>query len=160
MSWTQVHISGLPADTNDIPDDEIEQALSLRYTLENEAYTWAGAGTTIVKRGASKYCFLVFFTTEGADLAVSHINNNDGCGGKALLETTSVSHYTLPVGLRLCAAISQPKKQKKSKKQDDPGSNHSQLRMRRMRAAPSRKHPIEKRKNCVGSSGEVNGRKY
>lgn len=162
-----MHLSGLPESIN-CPDEELELAISLRYNLDDEAcnYTWAGPGTTVIKRDddlnlCRGYCFLSFFTTQGAALAVNQINNG-GSGTEMKTTTMPVGNYNLPRSVRLCAEISQPKKRNKNKSKktnkstseyNDKSGNHiSELRLRRRRAAPTRKHPVNVRKNCAGSS--------
>ena len=125
MSWTQVHVSGFP-QTVDPTDEELEQTLTRDYDLAT--FSWAGEGTTVVKRHVNNnncrgYCFLSFLTISGATLAVQHIN------------ATTTKTFLLK------AELSQPKKQPKEKKKEDIGDTRN-LRIRRQRGQPVRKHPV------------------
>lgn len=132
MSWTQVYITGLPKSI--LPTDEdIESILASTYSLADSdpALLWAGPGTTLVKRDDSAggqcrgFAFLAFHSTEGAQLAVERINTS---------------------GTTVRAEISKPKpkskKKKKGKGSDGGGDDMSDLRLRRQRGAPIRKHPV------------------
>ena len=142
MSWTQVYISGL-SQSIDPSDDDIETLLDSRYDLTNsDALLWAGPGTTLIKRDDGGSCrgfaFLTFYSTEGASTVVDRINNNN-------TQQRGGSDSTLP-WQRLRAELSDPKaakEQKKGKERRKVGSNDiSDLRLRRQRKAPIRKHPV------------------
>jgi len=122
MSWTQVHVSGLP-QTAEPDDEEIEQMLEQRYSLSSSC-DWAGEGTTVVKRQDEKcrgYCFLSFLTLAGATTAMDRVNVTDG--------------------FPLKAELSKPKGNSKKEKKVDGGDTRD-LRLKRMRGQPVRKHPV------------------
>jgi RNA recognition motif-containing protein len=126
MSWTQVHVSGLP-QTAEPGDDAIEQMLEQRYSISS--FDWAGEGSTLVKRQDGKcrgYCFLSFLTLNGATAAVEHINDSE-------------------LSDALKAELSKPKGKAKKEKKEDLGDTRD-LRLRRQRGQPVRKHP------CLQSS--------
>ena len=161
MSWTQVYITGLDKSIEPT-DDIIEQLLDKGYKLSNDdMMCWAGYGTTLVKRnettGACRgYAFLAFFSKEGALVVIDRINNNcntcdddinnnvdgnivDGDG------TISDPNYKLPTTIR--AELSNPKNGNKSKKKNSNNNggeckNLPDVRLRRQRAPPIRKHPV------------------
>ena len=150
MSWTQVYISGL-SQSLEPSNEDIELALDTRYNLSGNTVDdhstnilWAGPGSTLIKRDDKGCCrgfaFLTFYSKEGAAIVVDRINNlildtnDDGAG-------TTATNF--PVQLR--AELSNPKgakERKKNKKKDDPSENLSDLRLRRQRKAPIRKHPV------------------
>jgi hypothetical protein len=132
-SWTQVHLSGLP-QTAELGDDAIEQMLEQRYSLSS--FDWAGEGSTLVKRqddDSNKcrgYCFLSFLTLTGAKAAVERIYNND---------------CELTEDMLFKAELSKPKGKAKKEKKENLGDTRD-LRLRRQRGQPVRKHP------CLQSS--------
>jgi hypothetical protein len=143
MSFTLVHVSGL-SPTSNLNNDQIESLLEARYNLSSvdTNIAWAGPGTTIVKRDDSTnrcrgYCFLSFYTLEGASVAVDTINTIRGEGDMD-------SSALLP--LQLHAELSKPKPKgstkKKTKTKTSQETDHSDLRLRRKRGAPIRKHPV------------------
>mmetsp|Transcript_27369 Transcript_27369/g.42064 ORF Transcript_27369/g.42064 Transcript_27369/m.42064 type:complete len:171 (+) Transcript_27369:51-563(+) len=161
MSWTQVYISGL-SRTIDPTDEDIEIHLNTRYNLapnehddENTNILWGGPGSTLIKRDDEGSCrgfgFLTFYSEQGASIIVDRINahskslyTHGGQGGAMTVLDTSV----LP--LQLCAELSNPKTgkdKKKSKKED--AASLSDIRLRRQRKAPIRKHPV-----VISSSGK------
>ena len=135
MSWTQIHISGLNRSIE--PTDEvIEQLLDERYQLSsNDIILWAGVGTTLIKRddqGACRgFAFMSFYSKDGALCAIEKINNYKH---DALSSTEQ-----LPISLH--AEISNPKAKKK-KNNKDKEEDLPDLRLRRQRAPPIRKHPV------------------
>ena len=144
-SWTQVYLTGLPQTI--LPTDEqIESKLNAVYGLQRHPdLLWAGAGTTLVKRDQDNgrcrgFAFLAFYSREGAELAVGRINavgieqyGNDDDDGK---ESAAVAPP-----LRLHAELSQAKT-KKGKSKSKSGGDVSDIRLRRQRGAPVRKHPV------------------
>jgi hypothetical protein len=149
MSWTQVYVTGLPRAINP-SDEEIEHYLCKRYSLtdtasgssgeddtttnNNNNLMWAGEGSTLIKRDDSGCCrgfaFLTFYSLDGAMMVVDRINNNAEChddGDNIILR----------------AELSNPKgstkkgNNKKNKEEDLPD-----LRLRRQRKLPVRKHPV------------------
>ena len=130
MSYIQVYVKGLPKSVEPA-DERIESMLDERYGLSADDGTlvWAGRETTLVKRDDDGCCrgfaFLSFYSSEGAAVAVDRINTTNSEDG-------------------LTAELSKPnktgKKDKKKKKED--GENLSDLRMRKQRKAPVRKHPV------------------
>ena len=134
MSWTQIHISGLNRSIE--PADEvIEQLLDDRYQFSsNDSILWAGVGTTLIKRNDQGECrgfaFMSFYSKDGALCAVDKINNYK--------HDTSTSTSQLPISLH--AEISNPKGKKKKK--DNKEEDLPDLRIRRQRAPPIRKHPV------------------
>lgn len=154
MSWTQVYVSGLP-QTVDPTDEEIESTLASTYNLTDTAQTilWAGPGTTLVKREDSAggecrgFAFLAFYSNEGAQIAVDRIN-----GGSDGLMHDNGETATMAVTptLQLKAELCKPKpKSKKGKGADGSGGDVSDIRLKRQRAAPVRKHPV-----IISSSGK------
>jgi hypothetical protein len=127
MSWTQVHISGLSASTSqDSLELEIQES-----SLFDEATAWAGPGTTILKQtnNGGIFGFLAFHSLEGALSAVERINaydGNDACSSFTNMhaEVSNKSKKTKKVAVHSCS------------------DNHSDLRLRRMRAKPAPKHPV------------------
>ena len=149
MPWTQVYIGGLPRSL-DPSDAEIEDLLSERFGLlsSEPSSSWAGPGTTIVKRDNDNglcrgFAFLAFHSREGATSFVNMVNNN------------SESNSTTSIGERfpwddLKAELSQPKGAKKStKNKQNQKQDLPDLRLRRQRKAPIRKHPV-----IVSSNGK------
>ena len=118
-SWIQVHVGGI-SPSADV--DSLEETLA--EILDMELTTWAGPGTTVLKQplGQTKesYAFLACYSTEGALLAVEQINASSG-------------------GMH--AELSKPKK--RPKKDSKPSADDKQLRLRRQRAPPPPKHPVQ-----------------
>lgn len=128
MSWTQVHVAGLsPLTTRESFDESVVNL------LEDDATTWAGPGTTIVKQTTTKdkcYCFVAFHTLTGALVAVERINGYTG---------DDVQLMNLQAALSQKAA-----KKKKGSSAPSASSNLADVRMRRKRAPPAPKHPVVK----------------
>lgn len=138
MSWTQVHLTGLSRSV-DPSDEDIETMLDERYTLStDDNILWAGPGTTLIKRDDGGCCrgfaFLSFYSSDGATLAIDRItaaaieSENDGYGGELILR----------------AELSNPKsaKEKKKKNGGEDKDDLRDLRFRRQRKQPIRKHPV------------------
>lgn len=128
MSWTQVYMNGLPQSI--LPcDDDIESSLAAAYNFTDPTLGWAGPGTTSIQRDELGQCrgfaFLAFYHVEGATLTVDRINNNNST---------------------LRAEISKPKAKKGNKAAN---ADAPDLRLRRQRGAPMRKHPV-----IVSSNGK------
>jgi len=162
MSWTQVYVSGLN-QTVEPSDEDLERLLADRFNLNNataygsstyafdDSIQWAGPGTTLFKRNETTnscrgYAFLSFLSSESAEMIIERINNSH----------TTVSDDTnlLPAFLR--AELSKPQKAKPKKKKDEQSSKDlSDLRLRRKRRAPIRKHPViissDKKKTGLGN---------
>lgn len=150
MSWTQVYVTGLTRAINP-SDEEIEAHLCKRYsltdaansnsigddntaaTINNDNLMWAGEGSTLIKRDDSGCCrgfaFLTFYSVDGAMIAIDRINND---------VSTSESDDDR---ISLRAELSNPKNNKKSNKKNNE-DNLSDLRLRRQRKLPIRKHPV------------------
>jgi len=148
MSWTQVYVTGLARAINP-SDEEIEAYLSQRYSLAGTSNNdssgddttnnlmWAGEGSTLIKRDESGCCrgfaFLTFYSVDGAMLIIDRINNDNSSnesddGGDRLT---------------LMAELSNPKggtKKKSNKKNNE--DSLPDLRLRRQRKPPIRKHPV------------------
>ena len=161
MSWTQVYITGLDKSI-DPTDDIIEQLLDKGYKLSNDdILCWAGYGTTLVKRNETTgtcrgYAFLSFFSREGALIAIDRINNNyktcdndnnNDVDGNIVDGDSTISDPKLPTTIR--AELSNPKNGNKSKKKKSNNNNNGgecsnlpDVRLRRQRAPPIRKHPV------------------
>lgn len=135
MSWTQVYVGGL-AKSVEPSDEYIEELLEDLFNLssDGDAILWAGQGTTVVKRDDDGSCrgfaFLAFHSAEGASIVIDRINNTNtaGCG------------IASPDGVALHAELSNPKAKRPSKKKKE--QNLPDMRIRRQRAAPIRKHPV------------------
>ena len=118
-------------------------------------------GTTLVKRNETTgtcrgYAFLSFFSREGALIAIDRINNNcktcdndnnNNVDGKMVDGDSTISDPKLPTTIR--AELSNPKNGNKSKKKKSNNnynggecSNLPDVRLRRQRAPPIRKHPV------------------
>mmetsp|Transcript_12218 Transcript_12218/g.20119 ORF Transcript_12218/g.20119 Transcript_12218/m.20119 type:complete len:164 (-) Transcript_12218:3487-3978(-) len=147
MSWTQVYVTGLARAINP-SDEEIEAYLCKRYSLAVTAddsnsgddaagnIMWAGEGSTLIKRDESGCCrgfaFLTFLSVDGAMMIIDRINN-----GNSEESDNGGDHMTLR------AELSNPKggtKKKSNKKNND--DNLPDLRLRRQRKLPVRKHPV------------------
>jgi len=132
-----VHVSGLPK-CNDPSDEEIETLLNARYNLSDNVLLWAGPDTTLIKRDEEGTCrgyaFLAFYSSEGAAIIVDRINES--------VSSDTEESSQLPPQLR--AELSNPKtaKDRKKKGQKDDAKNLHDLRLRRPRRAPIRKHPV------------------
>lgn len=130
-SWTQLYLTGLP-ETLTPTDQDIESALDNSYQLSTDNnLQWAGIGTTLIKRNpdgiARGFGFISFHSKEGAVAAMERINN---C-------TLTIAETTI---VQLKAEVSIPKK--KLKKEGDIGKELPDLRCKRRRGAPVRKHPV------------------
>lgn len=129
MSWTQVYVMGLSRSV-DPSDEDIEAMLDERYSLSNDAnLVWAGPGTTLIKRDDKGNCrgfaFLTFYSSDGATIVIDRIND----------------------GGLLQAELSDPKSAKEKKKNSGGGSGTRNndlpdLRLKRQRGQPVRKHPV------------------
>ena len=146
-TWTQVHLSGLPRSSA-MSDTTIESLVSKKYGLDDGADAgisslgWAGPGSTLVKRDEATghcrgYAFLTFHSREGATSFVDSVNDKQ--------HETLADDDSLPWG-DIRAELSRPKKggnrgghAKKGAKQQ---TDFSDLRLRRQRKAPVRKHPV------------------
>ena len=141
MSWTQIHISGLNRSIE--PADEvIEQLLDERYQLSSDGsnFLWAGVGTTLIKRDDQGNCrgfaFMSFYSKEGALCAIDKINNYK----HDTSTTTTITTPQLPTPLH--AEMSNPKGKKKKNNKVNKEEDLPDLRLRRQRAPPIRKHPV------------------
>ena len=102
---------------------------------------WAGPGSTLIKRDDNGCCrgfaFLTFYSMDGALLAIDRINNDIRSSSDATLSSNN---------MRLRAELSNPtsskKKGGKKKKKNDGDENLTDLRLRRQRKQPVRKHPV------------------
>jgi hypothetical protein len=153
MSWTQVYVTGLARAINP-SDEEIEHYLCKRYSLTDSAGSsssgddtatnnlmWAGEGSTLIKRDDSGCCrgfaFLTFYSVDGAMLVVDRINNNNSdCNNN---DDDDDNNVILRAELSNSKGGSTKKKSnnKKNKEEDLPD-----LRLRRQRKLPVRKHPV------------------
>ena len=153
MSWTQVYVTGLARAINPY-DEEIEHYLCKRYSLTDSAGSsssgddtatnnlmWAGEGSTLIKRDDSGCCrgfaFLTFYSVDGAMLVVDRINNNNSdCNNN---DDDDNNNVILRAELSNSKGGSTKKKSnnKKNKEEDLPD-----LRLRRQRKLPVRKHPV------------------
>ena len=139
MSWTQVYVTGLSRSA-DPSDEEIEINLCKTYSLDDADSSWgvpimwAGAGSTLIKRDDNGCCrgfaFLSFYSKEGSLIVVDRINNtgkNDDDGIRLLR-----------------AELSNPKggKEKKKKGGNKKEEHLPDLRLRKQRTQPIRKHPV------------------
>jgi hypothetical protein len=141
MAWIQVYIKGLSRST-DPSNEVIENLLNARYNLIDDAILWAGPDTTLVKRdekGSCRgYAFLAFYSAEGAAIVADRINNGHNSN------SSDIVGGLIPLQLR--AELSNPKAAKERKKvkggQNDESKNVHDLRLRRQRKPPIRKHPV------------------
>ena len=165
MSWTQVYVTGL-AQTVEPSDEDLEHHLAERYNLRGDdgdetgsvpTIRWAGPGTTLFKRDKTNnacrgYAFICFLSLESAEVVVERINSNHYAREPP---ADSIATATLPPVLR--AELSKPQKPKPRKKKDGHNTNNdgSDIRLRRRRAAPIRKHPVivssDKKKTGLGN---------
>jgi len=126
-SWTQVHVSGLDAASLSL--ESFELALSSLFVHEDDL--WAGPGTTILKQARNSnnaYCFIAFYSLQGAVNAVERLNSYNGNDQRLL---------------NLQADLSQPKPKKATKsQQNQQQQTDDNIRLRRKRAPPAPKHPI------------------
>ena len=140
MSWTQVYVTGLSRSA-DPSDEEIEINLCQKYSLDDAdsggvPIMWAGAGSTLIKRDDNGCCrgfaFLSFYSKEGSLIVVDRINNNECDTGND------------DDGIRLRAELSNPKggKEKKKKGGNKKEEHLPDLRLRKQRTQPIRKHPV------------------
>ncbi|KAL7525274.1 hypothetical protein ACHAWF_001288 [Thalassiosira exigua] len=152
MAWVQVYVKGLPKSIEP-SDEEIESLLDERYGLSSDgSITWAGKETTQIKRDDGGCCrgfaFLAFYSAEGAAAAVDRINSFNGGAEGAQMghgdaeegDGGGSSGRHLP--LRLSAELSKPKTSNKKKGKKEGGEDLRDLRFRRQRKAPVRKHPV------------------
>ena len=165
MSWTQVYITGLTRSLEP-SDEDIEKLLDARYELASDpSVLWAGSGTTLVKRDDHGLCrgfaFLAFYSAAGASAVVDRINTfssishegkgtslaedegNDGVGeheNDSGEDESKKLNSTVILPLQLHAELSNPKAKKdRSQKKE---KHVPDLRLRRQRTAPTRKHPV------------------
>jgi hypothetical protein len=101
---------------------------------------WAGPGSTLIKRDDNGCCrgyaFLTFYSMDGALLVIDRINNDIRSSSDASPSSSN---------MRLRAELSNPTSSKKKggkKKKNDGGENLTDLRLRRQRKQPVRKHPV------------------
>lgn len=159
-SWTQVYISGLPKSINP-SDEEIEDYLSKCYSLHggegnddgvghdnnvdttntsNNNLMWAGPGSTLIKRDDNGCCrgfaFLTFYSMDGALHVIDRINNNDNCNSSMRLR----AELSNPGGAKKKGNNNNNNSNNKKKKND--GEYLPDLRFRRQRKPPIRKHPV------------------
>ena len=167
-SWTQVYITGLSRSIRPT-DDTIESMLAERYQLLSPVSSsccggWAGYGTTIIKRDTEGKCrgfaFVSFHSNESATMFVDRVNNYysnsninknnnhtvlDEEQGHATRITVDNDDGLLPSHLH--AEMSTPgKKSNKNNTSDATAKKNSNdlpdLRLRRQRKQPVRKHPV------------------
>lgn len=131
--WTQVYLGGLN-QTAQPTDLELEHLWEQRWDLSQEQFTWAGPGSSVVKRADDGVCrgfaFLSFYSLAGAMCALDVINHHEQSQCQA----------------ELC----KPKRKKPAKAET--GQNLPNLRLRRQRKAPVAKHPV-----IVSSNGKKTG---
>ena len=152
MSWTQVYLTGL-SKSIEPSDEELESQLDVKYNLSNDgAILWAGPGTTLIKRDDHGCCrgfaFLAFYSDDGAAMIIDRVNNCDNrqfmndAGEHDEGAISEMTKQQLPDQLH--AELSKPK----AKKKGNGGSGNKNngdlpdLRLRRQRKAPIRKHPV------------------
>jgi RNA recognition motif-containing protein len=166
-SWTQVYITGLSRSIHPT-DDTIESMLDERYQLLSPVVSssccggWAGYGTTIIKRDTEGKCrgfaFVSFHSNESATMFVDRVNNYysnsninknnnhtvlDEEQGHATRITVDNDDGLLPSHLH--AEMSTPgKKSNKNNTSDATAKSNDlpDLRLRRQRKQPVRKHPV------------------
>ena len=144
-----MYIKGL-SETVYPDNDHLDDLLEHRYGFSD--LTWAGPGSTIVKRSADGACrgyaFVSFLTPEGAAQAVVQINEYAVIDQHRVLPTIDTvdgdeSSQQLPVSISAALCTSKPKKKKEQKSatsQQHKSSDYT--RFRRQRGAPVRKHPV------------------
>ena len=165
-SWTQVYISGLSKSINP-SDEEIEDYLNKCYSLDGEHVNrndqdeitsssnrssvsknlmWAGPGSTLIKRDDNGCCrgfaFLTFYSMDGVLLAIDRINNDIRSSSSSDAIASSNNNMRLRAKLRNPTSSKKKGGGKKKKKNDDGGENLTDLRLRRRRKQPIRKHPV------------------
>ena len=137
-----MYISGLSRSI-DPSNENIESLLNTRYDLTDDIVLWAGPDTTLVKRdekGSCRgYAFLAFYSVEGASIVADRVNSGYN------INNTNVEGVSELVPSQLRAELSNPKAAKERKKvkgQKDDSKHVSDLRLRRQRKPPIRKHPV------------------
>ena len=155
MSWTQVYVTGLARAVNP-SDEEIEAYLCKRYsltdaansnsigddntaaTINNNNLMWAGEGSTLIKRDDNGCCrgfaFLTFYSVDGAMIAIDRINND--------VSTSESGDDRISLRAELSNPKGGGKNNKKSNKKNNNEDNLPDLRLRRQRKLPIRKHPV------------------
>ncbi len=145
-SWTQVYITGLSRSINPT-DDEIETMLDERYHLSlislSPSCGWAGSGTTVIKRDGEGKCrgfaFVSFHSYESASVFIDRLNNVNNSFNDIILH----------------AEMSTPGNKANNRdggarnKKMENGNHLPDLRLRRQRKQPVRKHPV-----VVSSNGK------
>ena len=148
-SWTQVYITGLSRSITPT-DAEIETMLDDRYQLSSLASSspscgWAGSGTTVIKRDGEGKCrgfaFVSFHSYESASIFIDQMNNNNKNSIKDIILHAEMSTPGKKVNMRDGGA--------KNKKKMEDGNYLPDLRLRRQRKQPVRKHPV-----IVSSNGK------
>ena len=166
-SWTQVYITGLSRSiypTDDIIEAKLDERYQLLSQVSSSCGGWAGYGTTIIKRETKEgkcrgFAFVSFHSIESATIFVdrvnnyysnSSINNNDNHiivdeeQGHAASKTDDNDDGLLPSHLH--AEMSTPGKKSNKNTSDATAKKKSNdlpdLRLRRQRKQPVRKHPV------------------
>lgn len=171
-SWTQVHITGLsrsiyPTDEEidsmlekkyqlsslsssaSIKDGRDEDKKKPKLQSSSLCCGWAGTGTTIVKRDGEGKCrgfaFVSFHSYESASIFIDRMNNSNS-NNKTIIEHEHALDgcSALPLGIHAEMSIPGNKAKRdgsRNKKTED--SNYlPDLRLRRQRKQPVRKHPV------------------
>lgn len=151
MSWTQVYVTGLSRSVEP-SDEDIEKRLVDRYSLaagvDSDGIMWAGEGSTLVKRdemGACRgFAFLAFYSAEGASIVVDRMNTYPGNESAQQGEEEDGGGHGdgSCIPLLLHAELSNPKAGKAKSKKKIETQDYSDLRLRKQRKAPVRKHPV------------------
>jgi RNA recognition motif-containing protein len=162
-SWTQVYVTGLSRSINPT-DDEIESMLDTRYHLsslspsmsestkdgkEEKVGTscggWAGQGTTIIKRDGEGKCrgfaFVSFHSYESASNFIDRSKSHNSWTNTMEEHGHAASDgQVLPQFQH--AEMSNPGKGTAKNKKKEEDTHLPDLRLRRQRKQPVRKHPV------------------
>lgn len=137
-----MYITGLSKSTSPT-NQEVEKILDKRYNLSgnnSESLMWAGPGTALIKRDGYGCCrgfaFLSFYSSEGASIAIDRINNFHNAEADDDKEDDGSS---VPLSLRAELSSGGCKGKRNNGKSDN---TLPDLRLRRQRKAPVRKHPV------------------
>lgn len=135
-SWTQVHVANLQRGwQQEDMDSALASLLAAADDNDDGCCSWAGQGSTIMKetRSGDPFCFVAFHSAAGAMQAIHLINNYTGNNDALKNLHAELSKNAAKTG-----------NNKKGKKLNKSSENDGNVRLRRKRAPPPPKHPVEK----------------